>query len=288
MSKRQSRYKRNPDPKPIYLQERDISIIEKIYRYRFLTSDQVETLVGGDKFHLRKRLRALYDHKYLDKPEKQKFLFGNPDIYGLGDKGATLLETKYKVKLSGLDWREKNRDVQMLFIQHRLMISEFFTTLEKACELKPDIEIDTIIADERELKRNARIDGAFTSINPDGFFVLRDPKGKIPYFLECDRSTETNVSRYMPKLRKYFVWWNDGQYEQAYNFKMFRLLTLTISEQRRDNLLQGSKQVDNQQQGFRGFWFATEKDFNSKQPLTILNKIWRNPRDPKKRFSLLD
>jgi len=71
------------------------------------------------------RLRILYDHKYIDRPQAQYAIFAYADkrplVYALGNKEASLLSTRYGLKMPSIVyWKEKNRRVREKHIEHTL------------------------------------------------------------------------------------------------------------------------------------------------------------------------
>ena len=66
---------------------------------------------------------------------------------------------------------------------------------------------------------------------------------------------------------------------QRFGIQNFRVLTLTISEKRQENLRALARQADDRGQGSPMFLFACDKNFTMEQPLTILTPIWRSPGD---------
>ena len=78
------------------------------------------------------------------------------------------------------------------------------------------------------------------AVIPDGFFGLEDPKGKFYFFLEADRSTMSN-RRFLNKMKAYWNWWKQKGHQKKFGIKNFRVLTLTISKERAEELALGLK-----------------------------------------------
>src|SRR5262249_35853249 len=77
---------------PLVLQPRDRAILEQVYEYGLLTGEEIQQLSGfGCPTRRTIRLRALFDHAYLDR----KFLpplNGNAKVfYFVGSKGASVI-----------------------------------------------------------------------------------------------------------------------------------------------------------------------------------------------------
>lgn len=58
------------------LTARDQKILLKLHRYRFLTTDHLQSVTETkSRWAMNARLRLLYDHKYIDRPQAQYAIF---------------------------------------------------------------------------------------------------------------------------------------------------------------------------------------------------------------------
>ncbi len=288
---RRKRFERERAGRPAFIfQERDHAILHAVWRYRFLDSRQIRRLIAGSEQNVLRRLQKLYHHGHLDRPPEQRYLEARPIIYALGTRGAAILAEVTGLTLSALHWSEKNRTVRARHLEHTLMVSEFLTTLEAAIEgttvKMPRLELASPTLRFAGLAPNPR--GAFerVPIAPDAFFVLQDPEGRIPYFLECDRGT-IPANRYFRKLQSYFHWWQVRGHTEALGIKQFRLLTLTETQERKESLRALAVKANARKTGWRGFWFGSLTDFNPAAPRTVLAPFWKVPGE-ESRFSLVD
>jgi len=285
------KFKRKPEQLgAVRLQERDIRIIKLVHDYRFLNSDQIKLLTDGSGRGISRRLQKLFHHGFLDRPPSQlaAALAGTPKmVYALGDKGADLLAEKSGMDRGKIKWREKNRDVKDRHIQHTLMISDFRTCLELALRNSADVNL---LFWERESREQLR-DRAYVRdsrgrrrqipIVPDGFFGMKDtkPKPHMYFFLEADQSTMTN-GRFLNKMRGYWRWYKEGRHAKKFGIKKgFRVLTITKTEQRKENLRRITKSADDAQTGSFMFWFTSQQKYSVQEPQTILMPIWQTPKD---------
>lgn len=288
------RYTRRPEATGgIRISDRDMEIIRLAYEYRFLNSRQVQGLVKGSDQVILRRLQKLFHHGYLDRPVSQ-IVFSNPlmghqnMVYGLGDKGADLLAVKLGIDRGNILWKEKNKEASERYIQHTLMISDFRACLTMALRDIPNTELlfwkrenteelrekhQVIIKEAGRQKRLAVV--------PDGFFSMQDPGGITYFFVEADRSTMTNA-RFQNKLKGYWLWWRQGGPKKTFDLDIqsFRVLTLTKSRVRMENLIQAARNVI-ETKGLLMFWFTCEEDYQFDNPGNILGEIWRTPMDEK-------
>jgi len=80
------------------------------------------------------------------------------------------------------------------------------------------------------------------------------------------------------KMRAYWLWWKQGLSKKK-GIESFRVLTITGTEQRKENLRNVTKRADDRQLGSSIFWFASKENYQLKEPKTVLRKIWQTPRD---------
>jgi hypothetical protein len=285
VGERAPRFKRRPKlVGGIEIQERDLEIIRLVYDYRFMDSQQICALVNGSEQVILRRLCKLYHHKYLDRPLSQTS-FSNPIlgpkslVYALADRGADLLSERLGIDRRKVKWSKKNSAAKERHIQHTLMISHFRACLSLAIKDTPGVnmlffsrenaqELKDVIYDTKDGKRQRLI------IVPDGFFGIVDAKVEgMFFFLEADRSTMTN-SRFGRKMRAYWLWWQRGGSLKRFGIKSFRVLTLTLSKARRDNLIKTTQQTLKGQAGYM-FWFACVQDYNLEKPGTVFGRIWK-------------
>lgn len=293
------------------LQERDKEIIKLVYKHRFLSSVHLAALLPGSSQGLLRRLNLLFHAGYLNRPPEQIRPYrqgSDPMVYGLGNKGADLLAAEYGLPRSKVDWTSKNREVKKVYLEHTLMVANFMVCLEVACRQKGDIEIigsEEIIARmpqkpkavnpfswKVKIKQGGQGDKKDVAFNmvPDKVFGLhfkKDPPGqnRAYFFLEADRSTmpvkrdSLFKSSYYKKLVGYWASWKNNLYQEHFGFKSARVLTLTKSEERINNMIAVNKEVDDKRQGSKMFLFARADSFNLDHPEKILDRSWKDGKD---------
>lgn len=308
--KRAPRFKREAENiKSIVLTEQDREIIKLVYKHRFLTSKQLYFLLSlqkePNKDHLSRRLQALFQGHYLDRPKAQLRLsetpLNQPIIYALGKRGADLLSTELDIPLSKIDWSSKNQESKSLFLEHTLMTNDFLCVIQKACKDTPGLEYidaETMINNRPRLapeKTNPLTwpveiqDGQKkTTFNviPDGAFGLKitDESGtKTAYFfLEVDRSTmpitrsSSKHSSFRRKMEGYIYTMKNGLFQTNYGIKGARLLTIAISTPRIESMIKENINLDPQKQGWGLFLFTKDTTINLDTPEKVFKNIWIN------------
>jgi hypothetical protein len=269
---RARRDERLKNPSPIRLTERDLKIIQAVYEYRMLTTQQLQTLFFPSLHQAYNRLAALYHHGFLER----QFLgvhadkMNTPILYLLDRRGADLLQAEL-----GLDvtWSSEAKQVTAQFLEHTIAINTVRVAIAKASEL-PSFALLTWKG-ENDLKAEYDYVSIRTptgrmksvSVIPDSYFVLETPKGTAHFFLELDRGTMT-TQRFKTKIMAYQVYYQGGGYQRRFGTKSLRVLTVTTSEARAASL----RRVTEEAEGKQRFWFTT---LACVKPETVLTMpIW--------------
>ena len=264
------------DLPPLVITARDLRILELLHDYRFLNTPQIQALVGGSKRNVSERLLRLFHHGYLDRPPHQRELRTDGYrylIYALSYAGARLLSERLgDDRYLSRHLAASNKGVKSIHLAHTLMISQFRACLTLACR-DSGITLTTWETPERALMQ-ARVNGDRVPVIPDGRFVLTDPDGRSAhFFLEADRGTMTH-NRFLRKLKAYWRYRAIGPGPWA-----FRVLTITPSPKRAENLTKTAKAADPKGKGSLMFYFAPESAYHLDRPMAILEPIWRSPAD---------
>ena len=278
------------------LTDRDREMIKIIFEYRFITAGMLQDLVTPVKLtknqqdaieklraykqagatgtpdgaqtktrrEILRRLQMLYHAGYV---QRQKLADGEPIIYSLGNLGADELMLHHGIDRQKIDWTTKAREAGERYIHHGLIISRFRHALEMALRDVPGVSLDSWIPSgafkakvryqdtvrTREGTRTQIVDGV---VIPDWLFVLKVGDKFIHCFLEADRS-KMDHRRYLSKLKSYYAFYQTYvRDEKKAGIQQMRVLTVTISEARKDNLRETAHHVSSE--GKCLFWFACE------------------------------
>ncbi|MEJ8563282.1 replication-relaxation family protein [Yoonia sp. GPGPB17] len=267
MTGKRSRFRRSKAA-TIQLTERDITILRALEQHRFLTTDHLLALTGGtSRQGLTRRLRELYDAKYIDRPRAQMMALAyadkRPMIYALGNEGAELLSNRFQMALPDVYWTEKNRRVKEKFVEHTLGISDFMVSLETACRDAGNIRIitkDDMLTASPEATRRKRHPVRWqtrihwnnqwhdVAIVPDIIFGLHytdrpEGKNKAYFMVEIDRGTmpitrrDIRQTSFARKLHSYADTFERKLHVEHFGIKNFRVLTVTTSKERVETMI---------------------------------------------------
>lgn len=274
--KRNQRDKRLKNPTPIRLTHRDIEIIKAVHEYRVLTTQQLKALFFPSMHQAYNRLQALYNHQFIDRRFQGVATdkMNTPILYVLDIRGAELLRSEL-----GLDveWHPSQNQVSVQFLEHMMAISEVRIAISLNCRQMSELEL-LHWSGEADMKAGydrvtIRLDTGkqkYVSLIPDSYFILSTPHGKSHCFLELDRGTMT-VKRFKEKGFAYQQYYKSGIYQERYQTRSLRILTVTSSQNRAKNLLQAMNDLDGKQR----FWFTTLEQVQNEPVLTA--PIWQTP-----------
>ena len=302
MTKRHtSKLKRKSAP-PIRLTERDKDIIMALHKYRFLTTDHLQTLTDTkSRWGMNARLRLLYDHKYIDRPKAQVAIFSHADkrpiVYALGHKGASVLSTRYNIPMPPkVHWTEKNRRVREKHIEHTLGISDFMVGIERMCQQSDRLElIDQKAVVNRAPTQTRKSKYPFRwktkirhsgkqheiSIVPDYVFGIRNIESDQEkfYFVEIDRGTmpvtrrDISQTSFMRKVLSYADTFEHGLAKSRFDMNGFQVLTVTNSEARIKAIQSVIADMPEKPFSANTFLFRTKNDEQARFPF---HSGWQN------------
>jgi hypothetical protein len=269
-NKKRRRDRRQSSPPAMQLTQRDKQIVEAVHVYRVLRQDQLERLFFGSKAAAQRVLVRLYDHGFLERRFVPVMAGRSPTFYVLDRRGADLLRAE--LGYDELTWYHSSKDLKADFLEHMLAINDVRVAFVRACE-GLGYPLITWLG-ETELKADydhVRVPGNSrpVSVIPDGYFAIDTPRGRAHFFLEVDRGTMT-VARFKTKVQAYIAYYRSGKYEARFGAKGLRILTVTPSRARLDNLHSATAAASG---GHRNrFWFAVQETIT---PEAVLDKaVW--------------
>lgn len=272
-TQRLPRYRRVSKPPSMRLTERDKRIIEAVHAYDgMLSFPQIQRLFFTGKSQAEQRLKLLYQHRYLARPDREQRRRLSEMIYWLDKKGAEYIASLNGIALKEFPWRKEPRWFQ---VEHDLAVNDFRLNMLEASSQDDQINLETWIPEsefwaypdkitytyqDKPIKRNIR---------PDGYFMLTTGKHRIRYLLEIDRSTEDNPRFYREKILPGLAYLKTQVYEERFGHRSGRWLVVTTGERRLANMLSQAQRA--QTNGL--FYFTT---FNKINPDTLLHSpIWQ-------------
>jgi hypothetical protein len=266
---RARRFERAEDAGERRITERDVRILNNVRRHRFLNTEHLVALDGGNAANIKARLRVLYDQGLLDRPEAQRHYSRHATpgamVYALGRAGARFLREHGEEIDPTLDLTEKNRRAGSVFVSHTIGVANFLVNLEVACRNSPDalqlIHQHQLLAVAPEKTRRAREplrwqvtmpnetskpqtysvvpDAAFAILSPSAprdknvnVMLFENDTGSIP----IQRSVQSHRS-IRHKLNVYLQGWQAKRHVQQFASPALQIAFVTNSPIRVEHML---------------------------------------------------
>jgi hypothetical protein len=115
-------------------------------------------------------------------------------------------------------------------------------------------------------------------VRPDAFFSLKDSRwsdNRTHFFLEADRSSEIQ-KQFGNKIRAYWHYLQQGLQLKKFGIKRFRVLTVTLTPERANNLAKQAEALV-PQRAWKYFLFTSAKHFSLDNPAPIFENICLQP-----------
>jgi hypothetical protein len=229
--------------KGLVITDGDLAILTFIHDYRLVRIRDLELLTGRKYQRLHGRLKGLFDHRYLGRLERPL----QKDIYYIRRPGLGLLLSHGLITDEEAERRVCEGELKSeQFLAHELTLAGVHLAFELAARPGP---LRLVSWREGEAVRETFRTGGFLSrtvtIQPDAVFQLEDtrlPQAKNgrAFYLEADRSTmpiqpRPGSQRFLDKIERYCQFFGSGR-PFALSGSSIRILTLTLTNARRDNL----------------------------------------------------
>ena len=236
------------------------------------------------KREIQRRLQYLFHAGFL---QRHKLSDGEPIAYALGNLGAEELALHYGFDRQEIDWTTKNRESHERYIRHALMVTRFRHALVLALRNSGEASLEewtpgggfqaeVTYLDAVRTREGIRTQEVTRVVKPDGFFVVESEGKSIHYFLEADRSTMSN-NRYLSKLKSYYAFYATYvKTKKITRMNRMRVLTLTVSEERKTSLRKTAQAVSDDAKGL--FWFICQKSYLD-NPLQLFEHTWQTLED---------
>ena len=280
--------------KGLQITPRIIGTLERIARFRFATKAQLARLDGGSEDVIARRLTDLFDHGFIDRPEKQRHGYRvgeNPPItHAITRSGLQIVEDNTTLAIPHLDWTTKNRRAKPAYIEHTLATTEVVVafledaqrrglTLFDHYDLLAMFPENTRESDKPFQLKFDKTDGdaeGLIPVRPDRILAVQNPNARSNFVIEIDMGTMT-IGKTNPRKakfgRKLAAYWHAFQidlHRTMWGFKSFRVLTVTTTDARVDTMRETAREIVGKDTNL--FAFTT---FERMYSATAFSPIWR-------------
>lgn len=269
------------------LTPRDLAIVEDVWRFRLLTTSQIETLRACDlnaqnrfasRLTLTRRLKLLFHHRYLRRIARPLAQGSREPVYLLDSAGARLLSQRH----GEVTATPPSRLPAQAALDHLLAIGQLRLSLEAAQSLPASRQsgyglVEWLPGDRVRFRVSLEETGRrrqSVSIVPDGAAIVRLSHGASAVrhyaFVEVDRGTEPQRTL-AGKCQAYLAYWKSGGFARDFSVPVglgYRVLFVAPSPKRAQTILKAVGAVSGPRQLFR---VALEQNI---APQRVLEAVW--------------
>ncbi len=245
---------------PMRLTTRDGKILETIHAYDGVLSEhQIKRLFFTGSSQMQLRMRHLFRHGYVARPDRRRRASIPAMVYWLTRKGAEYVAGLSGTPLEEFSYRREPKWMQLL---HDLSVNDVRISFQEAGQIEPDIAVEEWIPqgifwanpDRVEFRLpNGSVGKRF--IRPDGYAVVSRGAYVSRLLLELDRATEHNPRFGVEKVIPGIAYIRSDLYCRRFGFNSGKWLVITTSERRLKNLKRITEAVAGHNAGL--FYFTT-------------------------------
>jgi hypothetical protein len=251
----------------LVIQERDLHLFRELTILRVIDREQTKLVAGfRSTTRVNARLLALTRAGLLRRVFVGTIVGGRKAIYSLSAKSAALINSDFK----GLSLKPGESLAGNLYLEHQLKINAVFLTVKYRPIPVPDTSFLRWIGFRGPLSRAI-------ALIPDGYFELLHGSSVRPSFLEIDLGTES-LGVWKKKIQLYLQLAISGEFRRLFRQPQFRVLIVTTTDRRLQNLRSTVRQFTD-----KIFWFSTFKTINRKG---FWSEAWLRPKKDQMHFLL--
>lgn len=242
----------------VVLQARDRRLLDEMGALRLVDHEQARRIGGfGSYQRTHDRLMRLVRAGFLRRFFLPTEAGGRKSVYCLSRLGAELAGTEFRP----LKRRSGGLALGELFAFHQLRVNAFLLELRYPAKAEPNLRLLSFRTFRQPLSPSVLL-------TPDGYCEVETELGVKAMFLEVDLGTETRKV-WQRKIAHYLHLAASGEFGRLFNRPQFRVLVVTDSQRRRDNLRRLAAQATQ-----KIFWFAT---FSSLKASGLSAPVWLRP-----------
>ena len=258
------------------LTTRDKRILEAIHAFDGVLSDQqIKHLFFSGTSQLRLRMRLLYQHGYVVRPDRRRRASLPTMVYWLDERGAD-----HVAGLSGITRKEFRfrREPKWSQLEHDLAVNDLRLAFMDACGTTPGFTLEEWIPQGEFWAQPDRVTFTLPNgrraaryVRPDGFCVIQRGSYYSRLLVELDRASEDNPRIGREKILPGIAYLRSPAYKQRFGFTSGRWLFVTTSERRLQNMKRQTEVLAGDDAKL--FYFTTSAAITSAHLLTA--PLWQ-------------
>lgn len=256
---------------------RDLEMLFSLSQARYLTADALEWLhfptwrtrwtawnekhTAGDparylpSAQLYSRLRSMEALRLIYRLKRPTMLAvttfrREPDLFFLGERGATLLANHWGLELETLHYGTP-RERSYALLPHQAAVGRAYAALRSRIEEKPGLEFTDWRSEHDFQRDHDRInvfvpqgeDGSYheQGIQPDGAFFIGHEGGRALFFVEVER--DQPIRKWKRKVWAYEAYHGSAALRERFEHATFALLGVAETRTQQRNLLQATAEA---------------------------------------------
>lgn len=209
----------------LILQDRDRRLLKELVSMRVADREQAELVAGfRSKSRSSERLLRLTRSGFLKRTFTGSVAKGCKAVYTLGRRGAIAIDADTQ----GLRFSTSGGPGSQIFLEHQLTINEVYLAAKYRGIPLPGIRFRRWVTFREPISKTI-------PIKPDGYFELDTPQGIRAVFVEVDLGSES-TKVWEQKVERYVLLATSGIFTEQFRLSQFRILALTTTEKRLQNL----------------------------------------------------
>lgn len=260
---------------PFDFTDRDGAILCDIHNFEgMLSLGQIQQLHFTSHYQTRIRMNKIWRHSFVKKANRKWRMVLPDQMFWLSTKGAEFVASTRGLALDEFHWRKNPRANMM---HHDYWLNNFRIAVFKGCQLEADIALEQWVTSREfwaypDTVEVADEDGKVEKrqVKPDGFLIIKRSKSRLRMLLEIDLQSESNPRFQRQHVRNNLAYLDSQAYEARFGFRSGRILVVTTSMGRMQNMKAQTEATVGDDAEF--FCFTT---FEAVTPETVLSHpIW--------------
>ena len=205
------------------LTDRDSRILEAIHAFDGVLSDrQIKSLFFSGTSQMQLRMRLLYQHGYVARPDRRRRASMTAMVYWLDTRGAEYVAGLSSIPIEEFSYRHEPKWMQL---EHDLVVNDLRIAVMEACQTTPGFALEEWIPQGEFWSQPDKV--SFTLPNgkngvrylrPDGYCVIKQRDYTSRLLLELDRATEDNPRFSREKIVPGIAYLRSDAYKKRFGF----------------------------------------------------------------------
>lgn len=197
----------------LFITNKQLEILLFLYRFRFLTTSQIQKLFHDKRPRVVQRLlKDLVQKRYIHSNYSRQVFAKNtkPAVFSLLPKSREILKDQSKCDIYELGRLYKERERTEFFIEHSLFIADLYLTFKSQASKKEPVYFST----------KADLSGYtyFPSPAPDAFISIKEKEATRHFFLFLI-DENMSLSKIKARIKNFFMYARTNNWEKGTGYQ---------------------------------------------------------------------